>query len=364
MPQNKDNNNKPASRRPPKAERAHTPRKPSPAYLERRRLGIGEGDPTRGAAGAEKSSRPASSQPKAPRPKPKAPPPDPELIGVITSLDNDKARFLRNLQNKRDRYAAKHFLVEGVRLVKEALESSSKPLYTLYEPELLNRTEEGHLLLTKLVELHEDKQGVYPATEKVVASVSDTVTPQGVAAAVPFIEWQPEQIAEKKFHLVLDGLQDPGNLGTILRSAGAAGNTAVWLTDGSVDFYSPKVVRAGMGAHFRVPTVLGQSWPGLLRRFEELGIEQILLAEGDLAEQPDQGRHYFRKLESIDYFEVDWNKPSAVIIGNEAHGPGVEAWRNATALVRIPMPGGAESLNASVAASVILFESLRQQLKK
>lgn len=374
-------NKKPASRRPPKAQRAHAPRQPSPAYLERRRQGIGEGDPARGVAG-EKPAAPAPSHPKpkpAPRPQDKsvaaptkparskavAPPVEPAeaLPGVITSADNDKAKFIRNLSNKRDRYAAKHFLAEGVKLVSEAFASPFKPLYTLYEPEMLGRTEEGKVLRLRLIELFEDKKGVFPTTERVIASISDTVTPQGVVAAVPFITWQPEQLAEKKFHLVLDGLQDPGNLGTILRSASAAGNSAVWLTEGSVDFYSPKVVRAGMGAHLRVPVAQNQHWPEMLQRFEEMGIEQIFLAEGDLEQQPDQGRHYFKALSSVDYFDVDWKKPSVVIIGNEAHGPGVEAWRGSTQLVRIPMPGGAESLNASVAASVILFEALRQQTR-
>ncbi len=374
------NNYKPFDgKRPPKAQRAHTPRTPSPAYLERRRLGIGEGDPNRGALGVDKE-KPAAPAPRprpAPRPAPVAPPraarthsaapveQNENLPGIITSLDNDKARFLRNLQAKRDRYAAKHFLVEGVRLVNEAFNSpKSKPLYTLYEPELLGRTEEGRALLLRLIELHQDKKGVYPVTEKIIASVSDTVTPQGVAAAVPFVDWKPEDFSQKKFHLIMDGLQDPGNLGTILRSAGAAGNTAIWLTEGSVDYYSPKVVRAGMGAHFRVPTAYGQKWPDLLERLKAMGVEQIFLAEADLEDQPDQGRHYFKELEAVNYFEIDWNKPSAVIIGNEAHGPGVEAWRNATNLVQIPMPGGAESLNASVAASVILFEALRQQVKQ
>ncbi|MEI6046218.1 MAG: RNA methyltransferase [Chloroflexota bacterium] len=374
--------NKPSSRRPPKAQRAHTPRQPSPAYLERRRQGIGEGNPNRGPVGEQSIPTTVTPRPKPPypprpktaaQPPPKAPRPpvqaqaQPEPVakipGIITSQDNDKARFLRNLLNKRDRYAAKHFMVEGVRLVSEAFASPFKPLYTLYDPEMLGRTELGQVLLLRLIELYEDKKGVYPTTERIIASLSDTVTPQGVAAAVPFIDWKPEELAAKKFHLVLDGLQDPGNLGTILRSAGAAGNAAIWLTEGTVDLYSPKVVRAGMGAHFRVPSAYGQKWPELLQQFEALGIEQIFLAEGDLEDQPDQGRHSFRELSSVDYFEVDWKKPTAVVVGNEAHGPGVEAWRNVSKLVNIPMPGGAESLNASVAASIILFEALRQQLK-
>jgi TrmH family RNA methyltransferase len=321
-------------------------RKPSNAYLERRSMGIGKGN-----SGDSESRR-----------KQRNINPESEAAqgGFISSLDNDKAKFVRLLQNKRERYAARHFLIEGVRLVREAFQAPTKPLYTLYEPEILRKTEAGRGLLITLVEMVEEKKGVFPVTDKVIASISDTVTPQGIAAAMPFLRWENEQLASKNVHLVLDGVQDPGNLGTILRSAWAAGNSAVWLTEDAVDIYSPKVVRAGMGAHFHVPSQIDQKWPDLLQRLKEMGITQILLAEGEIT-QEGESKANFKALPSVTYYEVDWTQPTAVIIGNEAHGPGREGWEAATGLLRIPMPGGAESLNAAIASSLIIFEALRQQ---
>ena len=303
-------------------------------------------------------ARPSSA---ARRPAARPEPPEETLPGVLTSPDNDKVRFLKNLQNKKDRYAARHFLVEGVRLVEEALRATKPPLYTLYDPDALNRTEGGQHLLMRLLEMAEDKKGVFPATARIVELVSDTVAPQGVAAAVPFVNWEADRLNQARLHLVLDSLQDPGNLGTILRSAGAAGDTAVWLTEGCVDVYSPKVVRAGMGAHFRVPTALDQKWPTLLDRLKAAGVEQILLADSEAG--VDTSRKGRQRLSESSYFEIDWQRPTAVIIGNEAHGVSVEARSAATHLLNIPMPGGAESLNASVAASLIIFEALRQRLE-
>lgn len=284
--------------------------------------------------------------------------PEEKQPGLITSPDNDRARFIRNLLSKKDRYAARHFVVEGVRLVGEALRAPKPPMYTLYDADALSKTEEGQRLLMRLIELVEDKKGVFPATARVMEGLSDTVSPQGVTAAAPFLQWQPEAFAKAKLHLILDEVQDPGNLGTILRSAWAAGDTAVYLTEGSVDFYSPKVVRAGMGAHFKIPAALGQNWEQLSESLAANGVEQILLADSS-----EDGIAISRKvtLPEVNYYEVDWSKPTAVIIGNEAHGAGPEARKAATHQLKIPMPGGAESLNASVAASLVIFEALRQR---
>ncbi len=285
-----------------------------------------------------------------------------KMPGLLSSPENDKVRFLHNLQGKKDRHVSRHFLAEGVRLIDEALRATKPPLYTLYDPEALNKTEAGQHLLMRLAELYEEKKGVFPATERIMEIVCDTQTPQGVAAAVPFVEWKAEQLNAAKLHIILDELQDPGNLGTILRSAGGAGDTAVWLTEGSVDFYSPKVVRAGMGAHFRVPAAYDQPWPALVERLKAAGVEQVFLADSEA--EVSTSRKGRQRLIEVDYFDIDWSKPTAVIIGNEAHGASQEARGAATHLLNIPMPGGAESLNASVAASLVIFESLRHRLKK
>jgi TrmH family RNA methyltransferase len=341
-------------KRPPKSPY----NKPSPAFLERRAKGVRAGNAGHGYSG-QSNQEPARPKPKA-KPKPPVPQAEPLPSGFITSPENDKAKFIRNLLEKKNRYASKHFLVEGIKLVNEAWNNPKPPLFTLFEPEALRQTESGRGLLLRLNELIEEKKPIYPTTEKIIASLADTVTPQGIVAAAPFITWTDEQIKAKTFHLILDGLQDPGNLGTLLRTAGAAGNVAVWLTAQSVDLYSPKVVRAGMGAHFRVPTLLDQKWEDLPEKLAGFGINQILLAEGAISEEGESKANY-RTLPNVMYDEVDWSHPTAVIIGNEAHGASREAWRTAQRLISIPMPGEAESLNAAIAGSIIIYEALRQQ---
>ena len=147
--------------------------------------------------------------------------------------------------------------------------------------------------------------------------------------------------------LVLDELADPGNLGTILRSALAADVDEVLLTRRCVDPYHPKVVRAASGAHFHQPIAAQQSWEQIAQRLAGAPkTAQVLLAEAN-AQRP--------------YYETDLTQRTALIIGNEAHGPSAEARRLATERVSIPMWNGVESLNAAIAASLLLFEATRQQ---
>jgi TrmH family RNA methyltransferase len=142
--------------------------------------------------------------------------------------------------------------------------------------------------------------------------------------------------------LILDLLRDPGNLGTILRSAEAAGVGQVILTPGTVDLYNPKVVRGGMGAHFRLAAT-HLDWAAASARAVGRAVW--------LADMAGERR----------YDEVDWTAPSSLIVGGEAEGYSQEAASLATGTVRIPMEGGAESLNAAMAATVILFEAARQR---
>jgi TrmH family RNA methyltransferase len=145
--------------------------------------------------------------------------------------------------------------------------------------------------------------------------------------------------------LVLDGLRDPGNLGTILRSALAASVGLVLLAPETVDLYNPKVVRGAMGAHFRLP-VLSQDWPEIASRLDGRSV-WLADAEGEIA-----------------YDAIDWTVPSALIIGGEPAGAGREAAALATRKTYIPMAHGIESLNAAMAATAILFEAARQQRRR
>lgn len=211
------------------------------------------------------------------------------------------------------------------------------PAFAFFTPDL-SGSQRGRELLAVIEDLPGE---CFVVTDKVMRALSDTVAPQGILAVVPFLELPlPEN---PWLVLVVDRVRDPGNLGTILRSAEAAGAGQVILTPATVDVYSPKVVRGAMGAHFYLPIATGVSWSEMAEALED---RQTLLAEvrGDKA-----------------YYDVDWTKPSALIVGSEAEGASQEAERLATERIVIPMQGKAESLNVAVAVSVILFEAARQR---
>ncbi|MHB1005647.1 MAG: TrmH family RNA methyltransferase [Chloroflexota bacterium] len=260
------------------------------------------------------------------------------MVAVITSPDNEKVRYLRSLHEHSARQRARHFLVEGVRLVEEALNAGLAPSLVLVDEDALDRTPRGRALHERLKHV-----GYLPASPRVLKTAAETVTPQGVVAAVPLPSPPPASEEAAGTLLVIDGVQDPGNLGTILRAAEATATQPVLLAPGTVDVFAPKVVRAGMGAHFRLPLVSG-TWEDL---------EPYLRGRDVWLAEPRGGRPYYR---------VDWSRPSAIVVGSEATGPSAEAEARATGRLTIPMVGPTESLNAAVAASVIMFETLRQRL--
>lgn len=276
---------------------------------------------------------------------------------MITSPSNPKVALLRSLQSPKGRAGERAFLVEGPHVVGAALDAGVAPLLLLYDPETLERTAEGSALLERIVQAADSGQTeALEAAPRVVAHASDTQTPQGLVGAVSLDEVSPERLRARRrgrfrpLLLVLDELADPGNLGTILRSALAADVDEVLLTRGSVDPYNAKVVRAAAGVHFHLPILSQQSWEQVAQRLAGAPkTAQTLVAEAS-AERP--------------YYAVDLTQRSALIIGNEARGPSSEARRLATASVSIPMWNGVESLNAAIAASILLFEAARQQRGK
>jgi TrmH family RNA methyltransferase len=224
--------------------------------------------------------------------------------------------------------------VEGTRLVEEVVRAGIRPALVLYT-EAWAEASAGRLLLSSLDSAEE---GAWLVSEAVLAACADTRTPQGVLAVVPFVQLQPRP----GLILILDCLRDPGNLGTILRSAEAASVGQVVLAPGTVDSYNPKVVRGGMGAHLRLP-VLSVPWPAIA---ELVAGRAIWLADAAA---------------DVAYDAVDWTLPSALLVGGEAAGAGDQARSLATGRVSIPMAEGTESLNAAMAATVILFEAARQR---
>ena len=253
---------------------------------------------------------------------------------MITSAQNERVKYVRSLARRRARQREGRFVVEGTRLLDELMRAGIRPALVFYTGTWAE-TPAGQRLLPLLGTARE---GSWPVSETVMAACSDTQTPQGVLAVVPFVSLEPRP----GLLLILDGMRDPGNLGTILRSAESAGVGQVLLAPGTVDLYNPKVVRGAMGAHLRLP-VLSHDWPAISKRASG---RVVWLAEA-AAETA--------------YDAVDWTRPAALIVGSEASGAGQEAEDLTTGRVSIPMAGGADSLNAAMAATVILFEAARQR---
>jgi len=253
---------------------------------------------------------------------------------VITSTQNEHIKYIRSLGRRRVRQREGRFVVEGTRLVDEMAREGIRPALALYT-ENWAATPEGQRLLPSLAQAQD---GCWPVSEQVLASCADTQTPQGVLAVAPVVPLPPGE----GLILIVDQIRDPGNLGAILRSAEAAGVGQVLLSPGTVDVFSPKVVRSAMGAHFRLP-VLSLPWAAIAERVSG---RPIWLADAH---------------GSVDYGHVDWTQPAALIVGGERAGAGPEAASLATGTVSIPMAGQAESLNAAMAATVLLFEAARQR---
>jgi RNA methyltransferase, TrmH family len=230
-------------------------------------------------------------------------------------------------------------VLEGVRLVADALASDAMLDLALYAPDQLAETAAGQELLGRIELL----PAAHQAAPQVVAAAADTVHPQGVVALA---RWPQVDPGRPGLILALDGIQDPGNLGALLRSAEAVGVAEVLCARGTADIYGPKVVRAAMGTHFRLALEQDLEW-------EEVG-ERLAFVDHVYAADAAA---------TMPYHAADWRQPSALIIGNEAHGLSAEARSLARELIGIPMRGRAESLNAAVAGSVILFEALRQRTR-
>ncbi len=254
---------------------------------------------------------------------------------VITSSANPAIAYVRSLSRRDTRAVERVFVVEGLRAVRDGLLVGERPRLLL-----LRQDDRADLLLHEL-DVAPDDPVLRRVEPRLFDKLSEVQAPQGVLAVFPW----PDMLVpatQAPLVLVLDRLRDPGNLGTLLRSAAGAGVSAVYLTAESVDPWNAKVVRAGMGAHFRLP----------LRSFDEaaatLRVALPLRAEAT-ASAP------------VAYDVVDWTQPAALIIGGEAEGvsPQLTAW--ASQAVAIPLAANVESLNAAVAGSILLFEAARQR---
>lgn len=253
---------------------------------------------------------------------------------MITSRTNPQVKYVRRLQaDRRFRHDEGVFVVEGTRWMRELAAAGVAPR-ALYATAAWSGGDEGKALLAALA------AETMLVSDKVMAAMSDTETAPGVLAVLP-IEPRPWPAAPTLV-VILDAVSNPGNLGTILRSAAAAGADGMLLGPGCVDPYNPKVARGSMGALLRLP-LRAAGWEAITRL--AAGLDVWLAAARD----------------GVAYTAVDWRRPSAILIGGEAHGAGTAAERLATGRVTIPMRDATESLNAALAAGILLFEAARQR---
>ena len=255
---------------------------------------------------------------------------------MITSNHNPRIKFVRALQGRtKERRDAGAFVVEGVRLVEEAVNSNWGFQFALYDEKL---SERGRLLVESLTSRGVDVEEVSP---DVMKALSETETPQGILAVLELTELPIPN--NPNFILIPDQIRDPGNLGTLIRTAAAAGVQAVLLPPDTTDAFAPKVLRSGMGSHFRLP-IVSKNWDEI-RQFCESANHQIYLADMD----------------GQSCWETDLRQPLALIIGSEAEGASESARGLAKGKISIPMNNEVESLNAGVAGSVLMFEVVRQR---
>lgn len=255
---------------------------------------------------------------------------------MITSPQNPKLKIIRALQGRpKERREEGAFVAEGVRLVEEALRANWPVRFVLYSSGLSPR---GEALVRDMAAAGQEVDEV---SGDLLQAISKTETSQGILAVLELTDLAIP--AAPDFILIPDQVRDPGNLGVLLRTAWAAGVQAVLLPPETADPFAPKVVRAGMGAHFRLP-VLSMEW----------GEIQQICRQANL-------RVFLADMIGQSCWETDFRKPLALIVGGEAEGASAQAMGLANTFVAIPMPGESESLNAGIAGAVLMFEVVRQR---
>lgn len=265
---------------------------------------------------------------------------------MITSQTNGRIKYVSDLLSKaRLRRKDKKFVAEGIKMFMEAPRELIEEVYISEELEKkINKViPEDEALAQKL-----SKVNYEVVTESVFKKISDTVTPQGIISVISIKEDGIEDIIKgsNPFVVVLENLQDPGNMGTILRTAEGAGANGIILSRDCVDIYNPKVIRSTMGSVFRMKFAYVENTDEAIEMMKKNNI-----------------RIYAAALDSnsASYDSKDYRKATAVLIGNEGNGLKEETIKKADETIFIPMQGKVESLNASVAAAVIMYEAARQR---
>ncbi len=266
---------------------------------------------------------------------------------MITSTSNSKVKNVMHLNtSSKARREQKLFVVEGIKMFMEAPSCSVAEVFVSEEYiDRLQNTNNGNkrnkAVLDKLNEV-----GYEIVSDECFKKMSDTVTPQGVLSVIRKKEYDLGELINKKERLrilILDGIQDPGNLGTMVRTAEGAGYDLVLASSNTVDIYNPKVIRSTMGSIYRVPMVYVTD---LVKEINQLKAVGVKLYAAHL-----KGRN--------NYYDEFYDDKTGIMIGNEGNGLSDEIANMSDVYIKIPMAGQVESLNASVAAAILMYESVK-----
>lgn len=260
---------------------------------------------------------------------------------MITSSSNQRIKQVIQWQSKaKERRKDKVFVVEGVKMYLEAPVELIREVYV--SQGFLAKNNSDRDLQQKLFET-----GYEEVSDEVFAKMSDTQTPQGILAVISQPAYELNQLltTDNPLFVILENLQDPGNLGTIIRTGEGAGITGVIMSDNTVDIYNPKVIRSTMGSIYRVPFVYEKDLLVVLDKLHEAGIKT-----------------YAAHLKGEDYYDsFSFREPIAFLIGNEGNGLTEELSKAASSYLKIPMEGKVESLNAGIATALLIYEAHRQR---
>lgn len=259
---------------------------------------------------------------------------------VITSKDNEFVKYVKKLKEKKYRDQSQEFIIEGIKLVKEAIEEKANIKQII----ICDNCEDSGIIPKDLMYEIAKYNCVY-VTENILKTMSDVNAPQGIMAIIERNNNENNIDYNQDIIVVLDDMQDPGNLGTILRTVDSIGLNQILVSKGTADCYNPKVVRSTMGAIFRIKIIECADLEQTLKEIQKNNFKLVVSS--------------LQTNNSL--YDINFNK-KVIIIGNEAKGVEPQIQKMADEKIKIPMLGKTESLNASVATGIILYEYVRQKI--
>lgn len=262
---------------------------------------------------------------------------------MLKELSKRQQRLIKTvIQSKTARIKNSCFIVEGLKNVEEALDSDFDIGFIVLSDAFL----ESHNVFLEKLKRKVSQDKLHKVSHKTFIELTDTVTPQGILAVINFKDMEIDNILKENFLIIaLDRIQDPGNMGTIIRTADAAGADGIVVGKGCVDIYNPKVVRSTMGSLFHIPIVQTDDLCKTLVELKQRGGKVVTT-------------HLSAKKA---YYNVNFKTSTVIVMGSEAEGVSQEISILSDELIKISMPGQAESLNVAVAHGIIVFEAVRQR---